>query len=433
MPSGLATSLRWRWLLPVALGAGLFHLLPIRDAVDRAFFDAASRHPLRTTLPPEGSALVLMDDATLAALSENGFGGTWPPPRGMFAALIAGLHRAGAAKIVVDFVFLDHSTAVEQDRLLGALAAGVPSVVLARTRRQMPAFWDEKFVATHAALFAQPRTGHADAVPEDPDGVLRRYRAPGSLAATAAPQPAGPEEGLLRWYGGLETVRTLGPRVPVISAASFVVNGLPTAGRLAETSPDGNYTPASLAAALAQEVPLRGATFDAVRGRTVFVGASATGTFDQKPFPIGKLEPGVLVHWTAWANLAGNGFIRRLPAFTSPLIALAGIATLALLSLRRPGILVPVVVAGAVAAEQLIILSNVPGLLRQFPDESTLIRHIDKDKVEASLEFAEGRMKKKVLGASEATALGVQKVVFADGRCESPIQKALNGEGTVIS
>ena len=90
-------------------------------------------------------------------------------------------------------------------------------------------------------------------------------------------------------------------------------------------------------------------------------------------------------------------------------------------------------VAGAVQAEQLIILSNVPGLLRQFPDESTLIRHIDKDKVEASLEFAEGRMKKKVLGASEATALGVQKVVFADGRCENPIQRALAGEGTVIS
>ena len=90
-------------------------------------------------------------------------------------------------------------------------------------------------------------------------------------------------------------------------------------------------------------------------------------------------------------------------------------------------------VAGGVAAEQLIILSNVPGLLRQFPDESTLIRHIDKDKVEASLEFAEGRMKKKVLGASEALGLGVGKVVFADGRVENPVANALAGNGTVIS
>ncbi len=90
-------------------------------------------------------------------------------------------------------------------------------------------------------------------------------------------------------------------------------------------------------------------------------------------------------------------------------------------------------VAGAVRAEQLIILSNVPGLMRQFPDESTLIAHIDKAKVEQSLEFAEGRMKKKVLGASEALAQGVRQVVFADGRIERPLQNALAGKGTVIS
>jgi [amino group carrier protein]-L-2-aminoadipate 6-kinase len=90
-------------------------------------------------------------------------------------------------------------------------------------------------------------------------------------------------------------------------------------------------------------------------------------------------------------------------------------------------------IAGGVAAEQLLLLSNVPGLLRQFPDESTLIRHIDRDKVEASLEFAEGRMKKKVLGASEALGLGVGQVIFGDGRVEAPIANALAGNGTVIS
>ena len=90
-------------------------------------------------------------------------------------------------------------------------------------------------------------------------------------------------------------------------------------------------------------------------------------------------------------------------------------------------------VAGAVQAEQLIILSNVPGLMRSFPDESTVIAHIDKAKVEQSLDFAEGRMKKKVLGASEALQLGVGKVVFADGRIDAPIQGALAGKGTVIS
>ena len=34
------------------------------------------------------------------------------------------------------------------------------------------------------------------------------------------------------------------------------------------------------------------------------------------------------------------------------------------------------------------------------------------------MQFAEGRMKKKVMGAVEAIGEGVQKVIFADGRVE---------------
>jgi [amino group carrier protein]-L-2-aminoadipate 6-kinase len=90
-------------------------------------------------------------------------------------------------------------------------------------------------------------------------------------------------------------------------------------------------------------------------------------------------------------------------------------------------------VAGAVHADQLVILTNVPGLMRCFPDESTLISHLPKVGLEQALSFAEGRMKKKVLGASEALDLGVAKVVFADGRVEHPLQGALAGQGTVIS
>ncbi|MCX7840335.1 MAG: [LysW]-aminoadipate kinase [Anaerolineae bacterium] len=89
-------------------------------------------------------------------------------------------------------------------------------------------------------------------------------------------------------------------------------------------------------------------------------------------------------------------------------------------------------IAGALGATQLVILTNVPGLLRHFPDESSLIARLDKNRLEASLDFAEGRMKKKVLGASEALGLGVKQVIFADGRIEQPIQRALEGKGTVI-
>jgi acetylglutamate/LysW-gamma-L-alpha-aminoadipate kinase len=89
-------------------------------------------------------------------------------------------------------------------------------------------------------------------------------------------------------------------------------------------------------------------------------------------------------------------------------------------------------IAGALGARQLIILSNVPGLLRAFPDESTLIPHIKFAELEQALSFAEGRMKKKVLGASEALAGGVAQVVFGDARTARPIFNAMNGQGTVI-
>ena len=89
-------------------------------------------------------------------------------------------------------------------------------------------------------------------------------------------------------------------------------------------------------------------------------------------------------------------------------------------------------VAAAFQAEALVILSNVPGLLRDFPDESTLIREIPRARADDFMQFAAGRMKKKVMGAAEAVAAGVKKVIFADGRVDNPVCRALNGEGTQI-
>lgn len=89
-------------------------------------------------------------------------------------------------------------------------------------------------------------------------------------------------------------------------------------------------------------------------------------------------------------------------------------------------------VAAALKAETLILLTAVPGLMEKFPDEATLIRRLPQTKLPAALEMAQGRMKKKVLGAEEALQGGVKRVVIADGRVERPISAALAGEGTII-
>lgn len=88
--------------------------------------------------------------------------------------------------------------------------------------------------------------------------------------------------------------------------------------------------------------------------------------------------------------------------------------------------------AAALGAETLMMLSNVPGLLRSFPDESTLIPRIARADIAQAAEAAQDRMKKKVLGAEEALAGGVQRVIFGDARIEKPITAALEGKGTVF-
>jgi [amino group carrier protein]-L-2-aminoadipate 6-kinase len=90
------------------------------------------------------------------------------------------------------------------------------------------------------------------------------------------------------------------------------------------------------------------------------------------------------------------------------------------------------VIAAAVGAESLILLTNVPGLMRHFPDEATLIPHLDRGQLAEALECSAGRMKKKVLGAIEALDHGVRQVVLSDGRVEQPVRRALAGAGTVI-
>jgi acetylglutamate/LysW-gamma-L-alpha-aminoadipate kinase len=89
-------------------------------------------------------------------------------------------------------------------------------------------------------------------------------------------------------------------------------------------------------------------------------------------------------------------------------------------------------VAAALGAETLLLLTAVPGLMEKFPDESSLIAHIPAAKIPAALEMAQGRMKKKILGAEEALQGGVGRVIIADGRVEKPISNALAGAGTVI-
>ncbi len=87
-------------------------------------------------------------------------------------------------------------------------------------------------------------------------------------------------------------------------------------------------------------------------------------------------------------------------------------------------------VATALAANTLVILSNVKGLYREFPDESSFVAAVARSQIDSAESWAQGRMKRKVIAAREALDGGVSRVIIADGRICGPVSKALGGAGT---
>lgn len=116
-----------------------------------------------------------------------------------------------------------------------------------------------------------------------------------------------------------------------------------------------------------------------------------------------------------------------LPVLTPPAVSLEGEA------INVDGDRAAAATAMALGASHLLILSDTPGVLRDFPDEGSLIPVIDADELEQiSNKCAQGRMRIKLLAAGEALAGGVAQVVISSTSNAQPIRAALAGRGTVI-
>ena len=321
---------------------GLLGLTGILGALDRSWHDLL-QHTFASRLPtPEQTALVLVDEQSLQALGGDGFEMRWPWPRQAFAGLFAALHRAGAKAIVADFIFFEQAEAAEQDAQLGAVAAGLPELTLGAVGDQRPVFWPDALQLRHPELFGtRPRWGSVQSRP-DRDSVIRTYGVRDSLVAATLSAPeraAAPDSARLRWYGPLEQVRARG--VPVLPAAPFVAAGLELLGPALDQSPD--FEPHALIRALDQQPAPTGAVFDAVRGRTVFVGANAAATFDAVATPVHAPEPGVLVHWTAHGNALQKRFMVDSPPALPLVVGVLGLAFILVAGHRGTGLRRPTV------------------------------------------------------------------------------------------
>ncbi len=85
-------------------------------------------------------------------------------------------------------------------------------------------------------------------------------------------------------------------------------------------------------------------------------------------------------------------------------------------------------VAASLHADVLAIITNVPGLLADPADANTLIRSFSAHRLEEYMHYAQGRMRKKLLGAQEALRGGVPRVCIGS----ASLQDVLNGAGTTI-
>jgi signal transduction histidine kinase len=301
----IATLLAFALLLLSSLGGWL-------DPVELAVRDALMR--LRAPgLPAEDVVAVLVDERALAET------GRWPWSHRDLARLLEAALRAQPRAVVVDILLSDSNDGTTK---LHDVIAG-HDVILAAAPLN-----GNGWLTPPPALRDGTTLAHA-VLEVDRDGVLRRYATTKQLGETALPA--------------------------IAEVAASRVSGLPV--RVARrVSTAFRTAPSDVPRVSASEVFAGGAS-ELLRGRVVFIGASAAGLGDRVVTPVstqGTPEPGVLIH----AAVTEDRIHRREVLEASPLAtALVGsVLVFTALRLRRLGgrrrlvaeamlLLVPVAVA----------------------------------------------------------------------------------------
>jgi len=92
--------------------------------------------------------------------------------------------------------------------------------------------------------------------------------------------------------------------------------------------------------------------------------------------------------------------------------------------------------AAAIAGElgaTLVVLTDVPGVLADPDDETTLLERVETPADWAHLETAaEGFMRRKVMAIEEALEAGAARAIVADANAAAPVLVALDGGGTHV-
>ncbi|HAJ93776.1 MAG TPA: uridylate kinase [Synergistaceae bacterium] len=134
------------------------------------------------------------------------------------------------------------------------------------------------------------------------------------------------------------------------------------------------------------------------------------------------------------SSVRGEKIISVIDRGLIPILPPLGLDSNSGLSLNIDGDRLAASAAKAVNADILVILSNVPGLMKDINDPDSLIKNRSSEGSWEKLEeYAVGNMKRKLLACREAFDLGVPNIYLADGRVSEPLKNAEMRNGTCLT
>lgn len=257
------------WLAVAAVSLALVTALSLTRAtapLDGLVYDGLLRFSERAT--PDDILIVGIDERSLAAL------GRWPWPRRTHADLLERLARAAPAAVIYDVLFLEPERGQDQalakavadcGRVYLPLLISVPGPNGAPYQASLP---------VQALAAAAAGTGQVNVHP-DPDGLVRRAFLMESDGRRQWPHLIGTVYEAL--HGAL-------PRLEAARRPGLALNTLEGRGEMLIpfAGPAGRMRTVSFVDVLRGQVP-----DEFLRGKTIFVGATATGLADRFPTPLG--------------------------------------------------------------------------------------------------------------------------------------------------
>lgn len=266
---------------------------PFLEAFEAKSYDLRFKN-MRGTIPPSpGIAIVAIDDKSIAEL------GRFPWSRSQYVPLLDRL-SAGGAKAVLFDAFFPEPESVAADRAFAAAIKRAGNVILARSYdlKQLQVSGSTRSIP--AIEHAAKAIAHINFLPED-DGVNRRNllliddhgtQVP-SLGLMAAMQAQGEKEVHPNDYSILLGKHT----IPVDGDNAMWINF---------TGPSGTYPHYSFTDIVKGRIPP-----DELKGKVLFVGATALGIYDMRVTPFSGNVPGVEVHATVADDIISGRFIQR--------------------------------------------------------------------------------------------------------------------------